>query len=129
MPKQVSTIRQARLPNEIPVVIPKIVKQLQDRRAKMLSRQSQKPIPIPKDEEIIPSKIHRWKLKDPNNVVRKIKEISQHQPSSRQYKIDKILELENESEQSRTNSELWEEALKSKEERHFQLGRITNFFS
>lgn len=129
MPQKVSPLRPARLPNEIPYVIPKIVQQLKERRAKMLSRQSQKPLPLPKEQEVIPSKIHRWKLKEPQDIVRKIQEIAQYQPSVRQYKIEKIIELEHEVEAGKSDTDLWEDALKAKGERHFQIGRITNFFS
>ena len=129
MPQKVSPLRPARLPNEIPYVIPKIIQQLRERRAKMLTRESQKPLPLPKDPEIIPSKIHRWRLQEHHHVVRKIQEISKYQPSSRHYKIAMISDLSEDGNIRNPQSELWEEALKSKEERHFQLGRITNFFS
>ncbi len=133
MPHKVSSLRPARLPNEIPYVIPKLVQNLRERRAKILTRESQKPLPLPKDpegsQEIIPAKIHRWKLQEHHHVVRKIHEISKHQPSSRQYKIDMISDLSEDNNARSSQSELWEEALKSKEERHFQIGRITNFFS
>lgn len=129
MTKTISPMKSPRLPNEIPYVLPKIVQQLRERRAKMLSRQSQKPLPMPKEQEIIPSKIHRWKLRDPHDILHKIQEISQTRPSARHYKIDKILDLEQEREREKMGSDLWEEALKSKEERHFRMDRITNFFS
>ncbi len=133
MTQKVSPLRPARLPNEIPYVIPKIVQKLRERRAKMLSRESQKPLPLPKEpegnQEMIPAKIYRWKLQEHHYVVQKIQEISKYQPSSRQYKIDKLADLSEDNQASSSQSELWEEALKSKEERHFQIGRITNYFS
>jgi hypothetical protein len=80
--------------------------------------------------DLIPHRVKRWKIKECQHIARKIKALSGQKGAGRQFKIEDLNEdsqLLNKKENSQ--DELWKEMIKAKEERHFQIGRITKFFS
>jgi len=72
--------------------------------------------------ELIPRHIHRWQIKDSFEIVRKIGMLVRNGKTGGAFKATVL-------HQKDVGEENWQETLQPKGERHFQIGRITNYFS
>lgn len=79
--------------------------------------------------DLIPARVHRWKLKEYQVIARKIKALGKEKPSTRKFQIEAIKDSKTSENQKTAQDELWQEMMKNKEERHFRMGNIMKFFS
>lgn len=79
--------------------------------------------------DLIPARVHRWRLKEYQMVARKIRALGKEKPSTRKFLIEAIPDAKSAQNQKTTQDELWQEMMKNKEERHFRIGNITKTFS
>lgn len=77
-------------------------------------------------KDLAPKRIQRFPLKT-SKILKKIAEL-QGLPR-RKHKISKSTEADEVLKKQQDSDELWRDMIKPHEERHFQIGRLTNFFS
>jgi len=134
-------VKIPRLPATLLRLFPQLAKKLAQRKASHVSsewNQESKQThacgchvenPLPPGADLIPARVKRWRLKEYHLVARKIQALGETKESSRKYDIT-LLQEETPTSQSQSSQDaLWEEMIKAKEERQFQLGRITKYFS
>lgn len=85
--------------------------------------------PLPPGADLIPARVKRWCLRDYHLIARKIQALGATKESSRKYNITVLQEEDSTAQSENSQEELWEEMIRVKEERQFQLGRITKYFS
>ena len=77
-------------------------------------------------KDLTPKRIQRFPLKT-SKILKKIAEL-QEMPQ-RKHKVSRASEANEELKKQQDSDELWRDMIKPHEERHFQIGRITNYFS
>ncbi len=80
---------------------------------------------------LIPERVHRWKIKNHSSIIRKMQDHIRPKATELPEKIS-VFTTEKDQEtknDNRKQDELWRDMMKNQEERHFHLGRITNFFT
>ena len=84
----------------------------------------------PPGVDLIPERVKRWKIKECQGIAKKIKDLSKQKAGSDHHKIEVLDDKpEKKDRGDKIQDELWQEMMKSKEERQFQIGRITTYFS
>lgn len=81
--------------------------------------------------DLIPSRVYRWTIKNYASLAQKMQQLSKQKKANLPENISVIsASAEGDSEkEEKKQDDLWLDMMKSHEERHFRLGRITNFFS
>lgn len=134
---QCNQVKFPRMPSALSHLFPLLAKKLKEKKARSVSLPLKKET-IPHEVtdcafeqvslpglDLIPARVKRWQLKEYHLIVLKIKTLSQYNKPSSKHDIT----LLSNSPLENSQDELWEEMIKTKEERQFQLGRITRYFS
>lgn len=81
--------------------------------------------------DLIPSRIYCWTIKNYASIVQKMQLLAKEKAADLPEKISLILSSSEElsAKEEKKQEDLWVDLMKSHEERHFCLGRITNFFT
>lgn len=80
---------------------------------------------------LIPNRVHRWNIKNYASIAR---HMQMHVKPKKGEMTEKVSVISTSEEQQATKEEkkqdeLWRDMMKNNEERHFRIGRITNYFS
>ncbi len=80
---------------------------------------------------LIPTRVHRWTIKNYATIVRKIKSQIKAKEQEMTAKVSHLTssEEEKQSHEQQKQDELWRDMMKTQEERQYQITRITNFFT
>lgn len=131
-------VKIPRLPATLLRLFPQLAKKFAQRKTNQVSAEWNKESkqthaygchvenPLPPGADLIPARVNRWRLRDYHAVTRKIQALGEAKEPSRKHDISLLQE---EVQAKQTEDVLWEEMLKAKEERQFQIGRITKYFS
>lgn len=81
--------------------------------------------------DLIPSRVYRWTIKNYASIAQKMQQLSKQKSADLPEKISVISSSleEMSAKEEKKQDDLWIDMMKSHEERHFRLGRITNFFT
>lgn len=80
--------------------------------------------------DLIPARVKRWKISEFEGIARKIRTMSKQRAVTRRFEIQSLDEKpQTSARQDSAQDQLWQEMMKAKEERQFQIGRITKYFS
>jgi hypothetical protein len=79
--------------------------------------------------DLIPERVKRWTLKEYHVVARKIRGMGKTKDMPRKFTITIFSDAGPAAKNGQSNDLLWEEMLKAKEERHFQIGHMTHLSS
>jgi hypothetical protein len=79
--------------------------------------------------DLIPARVKKWQLRGHHLIVRKIKALSKTNEAPSKHSVTHIQQQSSKASSQDGQDALWEEMIKAKEERQFQLGRITKYFS
>jgi len=80
---------------------------------------------------LIPKRVHRWNLKNYAAIVGKMKALAKSKSTEMPTKVSlvKSSKAAQSEKKDKASDDLWRDLMKTNEERNFQIGRITNFFS
>ena len=80
--------------------------------------------------DLIPSRVHRWTIKNYATIVKKIKGQKQSKEHEMMAQVSQISSPQEpqQAQEGQKQDELWRDMMKSQEERHYQITRITTFF-
>lgn len=130
-------VKVPRLPTTLLYLFPRLAEKIAQRKAKPVSSQWNEESKqtnayrnsvenlTPPGADLIPTRVKRWQLRGYHTIIRKIQTLSHTTRSDHQYKTT-LLQEEKPSITSQTSQDaLWEEMIKTREERQFQIGHVT----
>ncbi len=137
-----TAVKTPRVPELLYVLFPSLFKKISDRKTDAVTAQwnegSKQANEVGSHVEssktpgadLIPTRVKRWKIKEYQGIARRIKALSKYKPVTHSFQIEALNEKAEAAVRSdTTQDQLWQEMMKSKEERQFQIGRITKYFS
>lgn len=135
-------LKEPRVPEAFYLLFPSLSKKISERKTNQVSSEWNEESKQTHDKgthieidsspisDLIPARVNRWKIKEYQHIAKKIKALSNPKKESRQFKIEDLNETSQLLKGKRTSQdELWQEMMKTKEERQFQIGRLTKYFS
>lgn len=80
---------------------------------------------------LIPARVHRWSIKNYASIARQMQMHVKPKKGEMTEKVSVISSSEEQqtAKEEKKQDELWRDMMKTNEERHFNIGRITNYFS
>ncbi|HNA62505.1 MAG TPA: hypothetical protein PKW79_05465 [Rhabdochlamydiaceae bacterium] len=80
---------------------------------------------------LIPTRVHRWTIKNYAKIVRQIKSQIKAKEQELTAKVSHLTssDEQKQSHEQQKQDELWRDMMKTQEERQYQITRITNFFT
>ena len=139
-----TAVKTPKVPTFLHLLLPILFKKISERKASLVTSQwneeakqthdvgtHTQPPPSSAGADLIPRHIKRWKVKEYQEILRKIKALSKRKDATHHFEFELITEKKEptKEEKEKSQDQLWQDMMKSNEERHFQIGRITNYFS
>ncbi len=140
LPQDCSYIKPTKIPPSLEQLFPKLAKKIQQRREHRYSSnwdQKEKPISCSEclceqpstEKNTTLTRVHRWRVGDYHQIAKRIQGLGKQPKSSRAYQVTLLKEENAQNSERDPQDALWAEMIKGKEERQFQIGRITKYFS